>query len=71
MKTLLEPHSRKINRVKNSDRKYIAVIDMNFRQATEQDISAIVEMLADDELGNTDGRLFFESMIKEIQGKLV
>lgn len=29
------------------------------------------ERAADDELGNTDGRLFFESMIKEIEGKLV
>jgi phosphoribosylformylglycinamidine synthase len=29
------------------------------------------ERAADDVLGNTDGRLFFESMIKEIEGKLV
>lgn len=29
------------------------------------------ERAADDELGNTDGRLFFESMIKEIEGNLV
>ena len=29
------------------------------------------ERAADAELGNTDGRLFFESLIKEIEGKLV
>ncbi len=29
------------------------------------------ERAADEELSNTDGRLFFESMIKEIEGKLV
>jgi len=29
------------------------------------------ERAADEELGNTDGRLFFESMIKEIEGDLV
>jgi len=41
------------------------------RQRTVFGMMPHPERAADDELGNTDGRLFFESMIKEIEGKLV
>ena len=41
------------------------------RQRTVFGMMPHPERAADDELGNTDGRLFFESMIKEIEGKFV